>query len=124
MAVPKPCLSESSKLAEKQSSQYSHMYENYWSDKDAWGNYGAYQVCHMITFSHRRLLYGVIADPLILLLYLVFIVFLFIGQWFVQSAKCPSLNNCSILCWTSSCSTSFGCFFNRKLIGLGSFRAG
>lgn len=43
MAVPKPCLSESSKLAEKQSSQYSHMYENYWSDKDAWGNYGAYQ---------------------------------------------------------------------------------
>jgi len=43
MAVPKPCLSESSKLAEKQSSQFSHMYENYWSDKDAWGNYGAYQ---------------------------------------------------------------------------------
>lgn len=43
MAVPKPCLSESSKIAEKQSSQYSHMYENYWSDKDAWGNYGAYQ---------------------------------------------------------------------------------
>ena len=56
MAVPKPCLSESSKLAEKQSSQYSHMYENYWSDKDAWGNYGAYQVCHMITLIHRRLL--------------------------------------------------------------------
>lgn len=43
MAVPKPCLSESTKLAEKQSAQYSHMYENYWSDKDAWGNYGAYQ---------------------------------------------------------------------------------
>lgn len=43
MAVPKPCLSESSKLAEQQSSQYSHMYENYLSDKAAWGNYGAYQ---------------------------------------------------------------------------------
>ena len=43
MAVPKPCLSEASKVAEKQSGQYSHMYENYWSDKDAWGNYGTYQ---------------------------------------------------------------------------------
>ena len=44
MAVPKQSLSEASKLAEKQSAQYSHMYENYWSDKDAWGNYGTYQV--------------------------------------------------------------------------------
>ena len=43
MAVPKPSLSESSKLAEQQSAQYSHMYENYWTDKDAWGNYGTYQ---------------------------------------------------------------------------------
>lgn len=43
MAVPKQSLSEASKLAEKQSAQYSHMYENYWSDKDAWGNYGTYQ---------------------------------------------------------------------------------
>ena len=56
MAVPKPCLSESSKLAEKQSAQYSHMYENYWSDKDAWGNYGAYQVrfYNLIHISYKR----------------------------------------------------------------------
>jgi len=43
MAIPKPCLSEASALAEKQSSQYSHMYENYQADRGAWGNYGAFQ---------------------------------------------------------------------------------
>lgn len=43
MAIPKPCLSEASALAEKQSAQYSHMYENYQADRAAWGNYGAFQ---------------------------------------------------------------------------------
>jgi len=41
MAIPKPCLSEASALAEKQSSQYSHMYEDYQYDRGAWGNYAA-----------------------------------------------------------------------------------
>lgn len=43
MAIPKPCLSEASALAEKQSSQYSHMYENYQNDRGAWGNYASVQ---------------------------------------------------------------------------------
>jgi len=43
MAIPRPCLSEASTLAEKQSAQFSHMYENYQSDRGAWGNYGAFQ---------------------------------------------------------------------------------
>jgi len=43
MAIPKPCLSEASALAEKQSAQYQHMYEDYHSDRGAWGNYGAFQ---------------------------------------------------------------------------------
>ena len=43
MAIPKPCLSEASKLAEQQSAQYSYMYENYQTDRGAWGNYGVFQ---------------------------------------------------------------------------------
>lgn len=43
MAIPKPCLSEASALAEKQSSQYQHMYEDYQYDRGAWGNYAAVQ---------------------------------------------------------------------------------
>lgn len=42
MAIPKPCLSEASKMAE-QSNRYSEMYENYQADRGAWGNYGVYQ---------------------------------------------------------------------------------
>ena len=33
MAIPKPCLSEASALAEKQSSQYQHMYADYQYDR-------------------------------------------------------------------------------------------
>ena len=43
MAIPKPCLSEASVLAEKQSAQYSHMYEDYQTDRAAWANYGAFK---------------------------------------------------------------------------------
>ena len=43
MAIPRPCLSEATALAQKQSAQYSHMYESYQTDRGAWGNYGAFQ---------------------------------------------------------------------------------
>lgn len=43
MAIPKPCLSEATMMAEKQSSKFQHMYEDYQYDRGAWGNYGAFQ---------------------------------------------------------------------------------
>lgn len=40
MAIPKHNLAAN---IGDNSTQYSHMYESYWSDKSAWGNYGTYQ---------------------------------------------------------------------------------
>ena len=44
MAVPKYTLA---KNVGDSSTQYSHMYESYWSDRGAWANYGAYQVRYL-----------------------------------------------------------------------------
>ena len=50
IAVPKPGLAESNQITttttnepDQQQAQYSQYYEQYWSDKAAWGNYGIFQ---------------------------------------------------------------------------------
>lgn len=47
MAIPKHTLAANVSVGEN-STQYSHMYESYWSDRGAWANYGAYQVLKIL----------------------------------------------------------------------------